>query len=80
MELFRTYLESSNIESIFCLYIEFRLTLETVSHWSSNKRNPDELLDVFPLRCLFIFAFESILHVTILMEKNHPGSDNACSS
>lgn len=42
--------------------------LETVSQWSSNKRNPD---DVDPLPPLLrfgrsIFLIESILHVTML--------------
>lgn len=40
-----THLESSNIRSIFSLYIEFRLTLELFSSWSpSSSRKPDELL------------------------------------
>lgn len=63
-----SYRLSSNIESIFNLYMEFRLMLETVSQWSSNKRNPDE---VDPLPPLFrfgrsIFLIGSILHVTIV--------------
>lgn len=40
-----THLESSNIRSIFSLYIEFRLTLELFSSWSpSSSRKPEELL------------------------------------
>lgn len=49
--------------------MEFRLTLDTVSQWSSSNRKPDDVeLLVVLRRGRSIFLIESKLQVTILTE------------